>query len=812
MEVIIVLILIGIVCFFIYQSSPNAKYKKAQNLFAAKHYIQSINILNLIFDKHINAPAKLAECKFKLGQQALDKTEKIKYFNEVTELGKRISNTQSLVKFQNIEAKALFEIAKIRYEETKGNIEKLNQNIRFIDTANQKGSESIFSSLKIKHFSDLADSLSKNANEKEKSGRHSDVIDAIQSYTTAKKYAKKSDNHSVFNNSAARITICQLKLRQQINLDSFPEIQKADKNYQKELYYRYAIHLIKNKDFLEAENIILSHLNFQSSDIDKLNEFLVSEKTNNIVKAVAEINNAIGKLYKNALSLVELKSLYESLEDVSNLVSSLDKQLAKRISTIKPTIFNRLLIYYLEAAQYGNAISIIQNYPRFWESPELLKNLGICCFGIISNGLLSESNYHIVISGWLTSVFSDMVILKSLDDTTWDDDYKFSLFESIGSNHSKHKKLPENVNYDEVSETNISIGAIQRELLQQFENIIHKKIHDDNLSKLVNDFYDSEKEAIEKVVEVVENDIFFATPYFAILHGLNNEIIKELDKDYHNYSNEYALEAGIPYIKNSESAVVYKYFYAIDLIDKLKSAICREDLVMIKRMNTKDNIDLIEEFENIRRTVEDKLFNSISNKTSEDNANEKLIPIMEECIAFSSQNEKLKYHFSNYVNNYCISRVNDEKIDIVQAMSLMKGAYSYSPNNPRIVKNFITLIRLNLLNILLDQTRTTTEIYSTLDWVLNNMSQVYRQHSIELSKERENILRKLVKEGVNIALLDDGWTYPNLNIRRQSLTPQGLKTKKVLTYLKDLGKENYIDSPFINLSNWQQQFNLDDNN
>ena len=95
-----------------------------------------------------------------------------------------------------------------------------------------------------------------------------------------------------------------------------------------------------------------------------------------------------------------------------------------------------------------------------------------------------------------------------------------------------------------------------RNLLQQFETIIHKEIQDAKLSKLVNDFYDSEKEAIEKVVEVVENDIFFATPYFATSNGINNEIIKELDNDYHSYSNENALEAGIPYIKNSNSTVV----------------------------------------------------------------------------------------------------------------------------------------------------------------------------------------------------------------------------------------------------------------
>lgn len=90
---------------------------------------------------------------------------------------------------------------------------------------------------------------------------------------------------------------------------------------------------------------------------------------------------------------------------------------------------------------------------------------------------------------------------------------------------------------------------------------------------------------------------------------------------------------------------------------------------------------------------------------------------MEECILFSSQNAKLKHQYSNYVANYCISKVNENEMDNFKALSLMKGAYLRSPNNPKIVKNFITLIRFNLMDILNDRTRKMNEIYTILDWV-----------------------------------------------------------------------------------------------
>lgn len=208
MEVIIVSIIVAVVGYLIYQSLPNTKFEKAQNLFNAKDYVQAINILNGIFEKHVDAPVKLAECKLNLGKQTSIKSEKLKFFNEVVEIRKRISNSSSVAKFESIEAKALFEIAQIQYEETKGDIDKLNQNINFIDTANKKGSESDFSSLKEKHFYDLASSHFKKATDKEKSDK---LSEAIKSYNIAKDYAKKSDNKTVKNNSVARIEICKLK-------------------------------------------------------------------------------------------------------------------------------------------------------------------------------------------------------------------------------------------------------------------------------------------------------------------------------------------------------------------------------------------------------------------------------------------------------------------------------------------------------------------------------------------------------------------------------------------------------------------------
>lgn len=806
MEIIIVLVILGIVGYLIYQTLPNTKFEKAQALFNATNYVEAINILNEIFDKHNDAPAKFAECKLILSQSLKVNSEKLKALNEILTLRQRINNSKSIAKFENIEAKALLEIAKIQYEESKADIDKLIQNLKFIDNANKKGLETDFNTLRIKHFNQLSESYFKKAIGHEKSNKYPD---AIQVYKKAIECSDKSNNTLVKHNSLTRITISKLKLGETIDLKNISEIQKSDKEYQKDLFYRYSVILLKKGEFQQAENIISTHLNFKSSEVDKLMDILKAEKLNNALSQITQVNRNIEQLYDNSLSTDDLSKFYNSLDSIISDLKPINLELSEKVIAIKSTLFNRLLTNYISIEQYGNAINIIQKYPKFWESPELLKNLGICCYGYTSKGLLSEKNYRIVISGWLTAVYSDNVILKSLEDTSWDDNYTFSLAESIGSNYSQHEDVPENVNYDQVSENNISIGATQRELIQQFENIIHKEIKDHQLSNLVNDFYNKEKEALEKVVEILASDILFPTPHFAISNGLNNEIIKELDRDYEEYSNEESLEAGVPYIKNSTSSIVYQYFFANDIIDRIKSAINDENLAKIKKLNTKEIKDWVEKFDNISTIVEDSLFNTLANKISEDDENEALIPLMEECILFSKENEKLKHQYSNYVASYCISQVNEDNIDNFKALSLMKGSYLRSPNNPRICKNFITLIRYNLMDMLNDRTNKTTDIYNILDWVKTNMSKTYKQNASELSNARKEILKQLKEAGVNISLFDES-PFGSIQPFGQSLNADGLKMKKVLTYLKDLGTAQETNNPLDRLMQLRQQLNLDD--
>ena len=87
-------------------------------------------------------------------------------------------------------------------------------------------------------------------------------------------------------------------------------------------------------------------------------------------------------------------------------------------------------------------------------------------------------------------------------------------------------------------------------------------------------------------------------------------------------------------MNEQENIDISKFKELINIIDKVKYAIDNENLDLIKKLNTKDNKKLIEKFDHINGLVEDNLFNSISDKILENDENEKLMYIMEECIFF----------------------------------------------------------------------------------------------------------------------------------------------------------------------------------
>jgi hypothetical protein len=788
MEVIGVVLIILIIIVGVSRYSPDNVYSRAENLFNESNYSQASKLLNGILDKHNEAPLKLAQCKMRLGEQAKRESEKIMYFNEVLSLSKLKNKSFSSYKFDELESKAFFEIAKIQFEQSKENIDKINQNILYIDAAKKVGlgMDSEFSNLKRSHFSILAALLYKSAIDKEKLN---DYHEAISDYNKARDLARGS-NYPVWGNSNARSIICQLKLNQNIEVNNIPKPDWIDEKIRNELYYRLAIQLLRIKNIKDAEMIVSTYLNFQSPVIDRLKECLVAEKNNLAYNIVTQTNKLIEKLYSKKFSIEELKSFYLILDDRVNTLSYLDSELSKKLFSIKPTLFSRLLKQYILEEQYIESFEIISQYPEFWENLELLKGIGICCFGIVNQGNLNENNYQIIISSWLTAVYADKVILNSLKNTTWDDEYTFTLIDSIGSKFYSPKRLPKNVNHEEANEMNISIGETQKELLNQFEKLLHYSIIDTSMANSAQKLYIDEKEVVEKIVAKIPNINLSAGPKFAKQYNINKIILREIEKTYSDTSDENLLEIGCFYIQKQSDGkneleieyredgtvfarsancfltnenistltglvkihpkdclitepniIVCEYSTAKEIITKMISAIKKNDLAFMNSLNFLDYRLILAKFEKIKSLAEELSYKCFSTLIENDDENEELIPLFIIALNILPNSIRLKHLFSRFILNLCVAKINKETLDNYSGLHYLHTALLVSPTNKRIAENIATLIKLNILDVINDKIKHRQHIknYVSIDFNLKTRFEYYN----ERSKNRFNNLFEL---------------------------------------------------------------------
>jgi hypothetical protein len=791
MEILFLFLIIAGAAVYIWYRMPSTQLMRAMSFLKAQKMDEAIIIFEMIFDQHPNAPVKLAECNYMQGIEYLSYDREIakSFFNQAIGIKYRLPAKANKKDFEKIEAKAYLEICKINFDfiaSEKSSKNKLNlilDNIQYIDDiTTRQGVEHEFFDLKQKYIFELTELYYLLGVNSEKIF---DITNAIQLYYKAVDMATVASNDTIKANAIARIGICKLKNGEAIDESLLYNIDDAAENLKTDFYFRYVKNLIRKNKYQEAEILIQKYLNIDFPVIEKLKAIAHSTKTEEIVSKINFINHTLDKLYENAFPIEELKVFYENLNQQIDSIESTDLTIAEKLKELKLTLFYQLLTSHIEVERFAGAINLIQNYPFFWKNPELMKNLSICCYGFISQGNLNQENYKTIISYYLTAVYSDKIILKSIEQINWCDNYTFTLIEAIGSINKYHGTLPDNVNYDEVSDANISIGATQKELLNQFEMLL-QKIDNPLLSNNAQDFYSSEKISIERAIDIIDKDILFASPFFAKVFNLNKTLIMELDDIYAKYSREEALDAAIPYLDHSNTnTCIQEYALAKELLPRIEKTVQEENLNELRSINSDQNKWLIQKYNSINSKIEDLLFNSIASKIDDINISEHLILIMEEAIRFSDKNEKLKYLYSNYITNCCITNLNTGKINNLEALLEMKNAYLYSPNNLKICNSVITLIKLNLIDIINGQTNREIDIYTILDEIYPERSTTFMQETAELIKAREQILQVLINAGIDISLLEDTLSFPG----RQRLNKQGEKMKTVLFYLKKMTEQ-----------------------
>jgi len=800
MEALIIIAVLGIIGYFIYINQPSTKYAKASKLLNQNRFREAQAIYNQIILKHPLAVTKYSECLFLQGKvlQKKNKTkEAINYYNKVIKSKSLLNSKSDKKSYANIEMKSYFEIATLQfYDIPKNNtaqaINSYKNNIAFIK---QSGFYMLrnFISLIEKHNLRIADIYYELGLKNE---REQNIINAKNNYLNTINTLKTFAKNQTYHNAITRTEICKLKLNENVDKENFRNINKASKAFQTDFYYRYSIHLIRHNNFIDAEQIIDKRLNNKSLEVQSLKDICLNEKIKLAITEVNEINSQIKKLYSTTFTVEDILLLYNSISEKAKELNKIIPGVQKELENLKPSLFNRLVQSYNEQEEFIKIINLIKNYPQFYKSPSLLKNIGNSCMNYLTKNTLTEKNYKLFIALFLTSAYSDNVMLHSLKETLWDDEYSFSLADSIGAAYEIHSQLPENVNYDEITESNISIGESQRFLISQFETLLNGQDLDSVLSEKIHNFYDLEKKAIEGIISIIPNEIVFASPYFAKEFNIEKEILSELEDDYNQYGNEDALRIGGFYNSNNSNLKISEFSLAKEILDNILSSIKTIDKSSFEKYTSKKNIRIIKKYSSIFDDAEIEMLEALETVSKEDTENEHLLNLMQSVIKIIPTKDKLKYLYVNYASNLCVSKINAGSMSNFRGLQIMSYAYKLLPNDARVCTNIITLIRMNILDILNDKSNNSNTIYFILDDIKNNRSNSFKHNAGELVKARKEILSQLPPEARTSII-----SGINLN-------SQGRQLKKGLDYLGKLGGASTVNDPLATLRK-QLGLNLD---
>ena len=279
-------------------------------------------------------------------------------------------------------------------------------------------------------------------------------------------------------------------------------------------------------------------------------------------------------------------------------------------------------------------------------------------------------------------MYRDQLFVKSLDYTSWDDSYTFTLENSLGGSKSdSYDSLPDNVGYDAAVEGSvISISEVQQSLLNRFEVALNDK------DSIFRDFFEEQKDAMDSLVKLnMDNPCIIAAPYMAnTTRKCLNEIKETLDYEYENYGGENILKVGILY--NINTGVYSDYKDATDSAKNCVSAAKSMSVTQVRSAFAGSAIDSIQEFSDLYGSFTTEIQNVLSQVTKSGTSYKTVLNIFS-IVCQALNDSTLAYIFGNYINQSVVGKLNDESLDLATGLKDLVSAYKVAKSCSQLKNN-----------------------------------------------------------------------------------------------------------------------------
>ena len=274
--------------------------------------------------------------------------------------------------------------------------------------------------------------------------------------------------------------------------------------------------------------------------------------------------------------------------------------------------------------------------------------------------------------------------MTSLDYTSWDDKYEFTLDGSLGqTNYDSYDELPENVNFNSpVDNANIAIKDVQNSLLTRLEASV-RKYHPE-----LEAFCNNEKDALDKIIELrLDKSYILASPQLcrtlaSIRMSIENAFEYELGQDYGNREDVIAL--GCTYGFSGPEYSEYSKGYNALLF--CKSALSPNPSVTVPSAFTADKVSQIKKYKRLASDLKSAVGTAM-NTDIKDKMNFKTFLNKYEVICKTVGDTTLSLTCSNYVNGEVVHLLNEDRMELREGVGYMVRIYNIAPSNFQAKKN-----------------------------------------------------------------------------------------------------------------------------
>ena len=553
--------------------------------------------------------------------------------------------------------------------------------------------------------------------------------------------------------SAIRYIICKLKMHDNSDVLEHREqiytiLRKSAAAYKSEkedVAYRFALILLKSGEDQEALTV--------------LNEFLPDEEylkkacaQGTIIKARAKLedfNNKLDSVKNKTLSSNDAVYFINHMLEYAEVIKPVLDLPRPTLTKYRNKLKNYAIFKLFDEERYDVAFEkMVKEHKDYLGDYTALRNIALVCLNMAEAKQITMGNYQDVISIWLTAIYQERLFVKSLDYTSWDDQFTFSLYEAYGHfDEDSVGTLPDNVNFDNSSDDNIVlIKEVQRTLLDRFEAAIS-----DN--QQYHEFFTSQKDAMDSFIALnLDDKCRLVAPYLAhndedLFQDISDALEQDRKQEYDNWEN--LLSVGALY--QMPQAIYTDYSKAKSYYDDCIATIDSMNSNNAKQAFLSSKVELIKRFGKLYSALKSYSNSKVSALSAKDKADFKNNYNFYLVVCSALKDNTLSFVFSNYVMQYVVGEVNSNSMKKSEASEYILSIFALDKNNARVKENLTTLFEMLARESSSDSTKAVTNI---LDRVRNIDTSLYNKLKNEaelakVDKELGDIVNKLTSKSIS---------------------------------------------------------------